>query len=57
MNVVGFKSVSSFNLIMTKDLRFNSNETHNNYLFIANLINKFNNLRNREFNDINWKML
>ena len=44
MNVAEFKSVSIFNFIMKKDLRFKSNGTHYNYLFIANLITKSNNL-------------
>ena len=57
MNVARCKSVFIFNFIMTKDLRFKSNGTHYNYLFIANLINKSDNLGNREFNDIYWKML
>ena len=57
LNVAGSKSVSIFNFIMTKDLHFNSSETNYNYLFIAYLINKSNNLRSQEFNDICWKML
>ena len=55
--IAGFKSESIFNFIMTKALRLKSNETHCNYLIIVNLIDKFNNLRNREFNDIDRKML
>ena len=57
MNVAGFMSVPIFNFIVTKALRLGSNETHNNYLCIVKLINKYNNLRNREFNDIDRKML
>ena len=57
MNVAAFKSITILNFIMTKASRFKSNDTHNNYLFIVNLIKKFYNLRNREFNDMYRKML
>ena len=43
-------SESISNFIMKKTLGFTSNETHYNYLSIVNLINKLNNLHNREFN-------
>ena len=57
MNIAGFTFVPIFNFIVTKALRLRSNETNNNYLFIVNLINKFNNLRNQEFNYFDRKML